>query len=143
MLRLQKRTYWIRFNSTFFNVVATCGAKYVANSCFAFEGSNDHYDSIVGCYAPNGDHAEKPLENGLKVNAKFISVYEDDPDNPGTPGIEIENVEVLMTDQGLYVYKVSNTISFGMKQIRLILSRFIQMVILMILVLYGSNSSKF
>lgn len=33
--------------------------------------------NIVGCYAPDGDHAEKVLENGLKANAAFISVFEE------------------------------------------------------------------
>jgi len=31
----------------------------------------------VGCYAPDGDHAEKVLENGLKANAAFISIFEE------------------------------------------------------------------
>ena len=31
----------------------------------------------MGCYAPDGDHAEKVLENGLKANAAFISIFEE------------------------------------------------------------------
>jgi len=42
----------------------------------------------------------------LKANVKVISLYEEDPDCKGEPGLELENVEVLMADQGLYVYKV-------------------------------------
>ena len=52
------------------------------------------------------------IENGLKANTGFISIYEsknagsktgDAP--PSSLGMEVENVEVLMTDQGLYIYK--------------------------------------
>ena len=35
----------------------------------------------MGCYSPDGDHAEKVLENGLKANAAFISVFEESKSN--------------------------------------------------------------
>lgn len=122
----QRRRYWVRLNNSFWKVAACCGKQ------------------ISGCYAPNGDHAEKGLENSLKANVCFLSLYEnvsgkgkkeaapakkkrknkkkkkqaeekeaeikeeDDDDEPeeDTPGTEIENIEVLFTDQGLYVFKL-------------------------------------
>lgn len=144
----QRRRYWIRMNNSFWKLAACCGKQ------------------ISGCYAPNGDHAEKPLENALKSNLCFISLYEnrpgkaktsktsaqnnsqsnstansneggkkkkkraknkkkngsegennpqnqeilqdEDDDEPeeDSPGLEIENMEVLFTDQGLYVFKL-------------------------------------
>jgi len=65
--------------------------------------------SIVGCYAPDGDHAEKPIENSLKSNLGFISVYDTDGVQPMSH--EIENAEVLFTDQGLFIYKVSSPVN--------------------------------
>jgi hypothetical protein len=65
--------------------------------------------AIAGCYAPDGDHCEKALENSLKPNAAFISVFECVKDELGdeVPSEkEIENAEVLFTDQGLFVYKI-------------------------------------
>eukprot|EP01125_Pyxidicula_operculata_P010404 TRINITY_DN3421_c1_g2_i2.p1 TRINITY_DN3421_c1_g2~~TRINITY_DN3421_c1_g2_i2.p1 ORF type:complete len:1774 (+),score=439.41 TRINITY_DN3421_c1_g2_i2:2-5323(+) len=86
-----KRYYWIRLNSKFFKTVSTCGSN------------------ISGCYAPNGDHAEKIVENSLKSNVAIISLYEEDRDHTGKDkqkGDEIENLEVIFTDQGMYVYKL-------------------------------------
>jgi len=54
--------------------------------------------SIVGCYAPSGDHCQKPLEAGLRANVMFIAVR-------GADGAEVESVEVLLTDQGLLCYQ--------------------------------------
>jgi ribosomal protein S18 acetylase RimI-like enzyme len=84
----QKRHYWCRLNNTFFNKAACCGK------------------SIVGCYAPDGDHAEKPIENALKANVTFISLFDESKENSRQLGTEIENVEVLFTDQGLYIFKL-------------------------------------
>lgn len=50
--------------------------------------------------------AEKVLENALKPNTAFVSLYEEDLDHKGQPGIELENIEVIFTDQGLYLYKL-------------------------------------
>jgi GNAT superfamily N-acetyltransferase len=50
--------------------------------------------------------AEKVLENALKPNTAFVSLYEEDPDRKGQPGVELENIEVIFTDQGLYLYKL-------------------------------------
>lgn len=121
----QRRRYWVRLNNSFLKVAACCGKQ------------------VAGCYAPNGDHAEKGLENALKANVCFLSLYEnvpgkgkkeapakkkkkknrknkkqaevkeekdndDEDDEPedDSPGIEIENIEVQFTDQGLYVFKL-------------------------------------
>jgi hypothetical protein len=54
----------------------------------------------------NLDHAEKPLENALKANVAFISLFDESKESSKVMGSEIENVEVLFTDQGLYIYKV-------------------------------------
>lgn len=78
---------------------------------------------ITGCYAPEGDHAEKLIENGLKANTGIISVYEakrttsvpaaavpkgqkggtqadkDKANDVPEIGGEIENIEVIFTDQ--------------------------------------------
>ena len=120
----QRRRYWVRLNNSFLKVAACCGKQ------------------VAGCYAPNGDHAEKGLENALKANVCFLSLYEnvpgkgkkeapakkkkkknrkgkkqveakeekdneeDDEPEDDSPGVEIENIEVQFTDQGLYVFKL-------------------------------------
>lgn len=65
--------------------------------------------SIAGCYAPNGDHAEKIVEDGLKANTAILSLYEEkrskDKESPEI-GNEIENIEVIFTDQGMFCYKI-------------------------------------
>lgn len=86
-------------------------------------------DSLVGCYAPDGVHSEKPIENAIKCNVSFISIFHEKPsfEHPSSKktvymffffGIttiylfaldlvnEIENVEILMTDQGMYVFNI-------------------------------------
>jgi hypothetical protein len=84
------RSYWVRFNNTFFRTASTSS------------------NQIVGCYAPDGDHCEKPLEIGMKANAAMISIFEESKEKgkEGTIGAEIENVEVLFTDQGMLVYQL-------------------------------------
>lgn len=118
----QRRRYWVRLNNSYWKVAACCGKQ------------------ISGCYAPNGDHAEKVLENSLKNNVCFMSLYESkkgsresskknkkkkaggkkkakkdeedaesddsDLDEEDGPGLELENIEVIYTDQGLYVFKL-------------------------------------
>jgi hypothetical protein len=124
----QRRRYWVRLNNTYWRVAACCGKQ------------------IAGCYAPNGDHAEKLLENSMKANVGIFSLYESNLSSTGGkkkkkqdaqkskkkkkkrggkrqnkqqeppedeeedldegPGLEIENIEVLFTDQGLYTFKL-------------------------------------
>ena len=54
---------------------------------------------IVGCYAPGQVHCEKPVEIGLRFGGGFLSIYSQ------PEGVELENSEIIFTDQGLYVYK--------------------------------------
>lgn len=120
LLPPQRRRYWVRLNNTFWNVAACCGKQ------------------IAGCYAPNGDHAEKALENAIKSNVAFMSLYESKSDGGASkkrknkakkqtkpadnaakedqseeeeeeedgPGLELENIEVIYTDQGVYCFKL-------------------------------------
>lgn len=55
----EKKRYWVRMNNKFFSTASCCSSN------------------IVGCYAPNGDHAEKPLEIALKSNVVMISLFEE------------------------------------------------------------------
>ena len=55
--------------------------------------------SITGCYAPDGYHCEKPLEAGLRCDQGFLALWDD------ATGIEIESIEVLLTEQGLLIYQ--------------------------------------
>lgn len=59
---------------------------------------------IAGCFAPDGTHAEKPIEDGLKAQWGIISLYEEG-EKEEDAGTEIENAEVLFADQGGYVFK--------------------------------------
>jgi hypothetical protein len=67
----QKKTYWARMNNTFLRCVGSTS------------------NSIVGCYAPDGDHCEKPIEIGIKANLAIISLFEEskDNENEGMKGI--------------------------------------------------------
>jgi len=56
-------------------------------------------ESIEGCYSPVGSHVEKPLEIALRVNSHVWSIRD------GENKTELENCEVLLTDQGSLVYK--------------------------------------
>ncbi|RUS35281.1 hypothetical protein BC938DRAFT_473208 [Jimgerdemannia flammicorona] len=58
-------------------------------------------DSIAGCYSPKGSHCERPLEIGFRCDSLLIRIL-DESDGVAK---EIENVETLMTDEGLYVFK--------------------------------------
>lgn len=58
----QKKKYWARFTSSFLNSVNSCSSN------------------IVGCYSPDGDHCEKPIEMGIKPNLAVISVFEEGKD---------------------------------------------------------------
>ena len=74
-----------------------------------FEGCSICKHSWAGCYAVDGDHAEKPIENAVKHTAAFISLFEErkDSDRDDLPNLEeLENVEVLLTDQGMYFYRL-------------------------------------
>ena len=108
----EKQRYKIRLQNSFLAGVTVCG------------------DHIIGCYAPNGWHAEKPIENALKCNVTFISVYKEEPTSKESTtkkeksegkgkekengreesekkerkwGPEIENAEVVFTDQGVSI----------------------------------------
>lgn len=64
---------------------------------------------IIGCYAPNGEHCERPLEVreeseiltcnvyltkiGIRADSGFLSIYDEN-------GIEIENCEILLCNEG-------------------------------------------
>ena len=96
----QTKKFIIRLHNTFFHSLTVCTAE----------------GGLAECYAPTGIHSEKPLENGLKVNAKFISIYEFHKKNQKQPlnyltikdviGKQLENVEVIYTDQGLFFYEI-------------------------------------
>lgn len=62
--------------------------------------------SWAGCYALDGDHAEKPIENAVKHSAAIISLFEERRDGDEGADPELENVEVLLTDQGMYFFKI-------------------------------------
>ncbi len=67
----QKKTYWARMNNTFLRCVGSSA------------------NNIVGCYAPEGDHCEKPIEIGIKANVAIISVFEENKDNEKKEGTRI------------------------------------------------------
>ena len=46
---LKPKMFRAKLNTNFFDCASCCGAQ------------------IVGCYAPNGDHCERPLEIGMIV----------------------------------------------------------------------------
>ena len=87
----QSKRFLVTLQRKFFDCVLCCG------------------DGISGCYAPNGVHAEKPLEIGLRVDAAIVSVVDEDHNT------EIENAEIVFTDQGAFIYKsyTYGTCSFG------------------------------
>jgi len=58
----------VRLNTSFLRTLSTCSGG-----------------GTSGCYAPDGVHAEKPIENALKCNAIFISIFEEkDPEKAAT-----------------------------------------------------------
>eukprot|EP01105_Mastigella_eilhardi_P007821 TRINITY_DN194_c5_g1_i1.p1 TRINITY_DN194_c5_g1~~TRINITY_DN194_c5_g1_i1.p1 ORF type:complete len:1733 (+),score=377.66 TRINITY_DN194_c5_g1_i1:121-5199(+) len=85
-----KAAYRVRLLTAFLQTCACCGR------------------AIVGCYAPDGDHAEKPLENALKANCAFASLGLAQGSSPSYTAYspEMENVELVFTDQGMLVYKL-------------------------------------
>jgi len=90
MDRSQKRRYRARVNNSFLKTASVSGR-----------------DS-VGDYSPNGDHCEKPLEMALKSNVAILSLFEmsDDAEKQEMIGTEIENMAVLLTDQGLLMFNL-------------------------------------
>ncbi|KAL5493303.1 hypothetical protein EMCRGX_G014460 [Ephydatia muelleri] len=74
------RTFSVRLNTSFFDCARCCGAH------------------IVGCYAPNGEHCERPLEIGLRRDSAFACIYDE-------AGLEIENLEMLFMHEGVYTFK--------------------------------------
>ena len=50
-------------------------------------------------HAPHPLSTQKPVEIGLRADAVLLSCRDE------ATGEELENVEGLMTDQGLYIYK--------------------------------------
>jgi hypothetical protein len=81
----QRKEYVARFSLSSLSTFSCCGPQ------------------IVGCYAPDGDHCEKPLEIGLKSNQALLSIFDENIEGKPT---EIENAEVLFTDQGMFVFKI-------------------------------------
>lgn len=75
-------------------------------------------NSIVGCYAPDGDHAEKPLENAIKANCAFASLSEDKPEAQ-----EMENLEVFF-----FYYSYVNMYSCYIQTKEFLCIRYIQTV---------------
>ena len=47
--KLKPKTFTVKINIKFFDCASCCGSQ------------------IIGCYAPNGDHCERPLEIGKKL----------------------------------------------------------------------------
>ena len=107
-LRIQKHSetkdketkrFVMRIHNSFFHSLSLCSEEGLLSEC----------------YAPTGIHAEKPLENGLKANAKFVSVYEhtekyskgkNDVVVGDVVGKQLENAEIIYTDQGMYFYRI-------------------------------------
>ena len=73
-------TFIATVNTNFFDCAKCCGSQ------------------IVGCYSPSGVHCERPLEIGIRQDSAFASIY-DETDT------EIENCELLFTDQGVYLFR--------------------------------------
>eukprot|EP00117_Sycon_ciliatum_P014808 scpid13882/ scgid3890/ len=71
-----------------FSVVLHTSLFHTAQTCSG---------GIIGCYAPNGEHCERPLEIGLRADNALASIYLD--------GMEIENVELVFGEEGTLVYK--------------------------------------
>jgi len=82
--KLKPMKFTAKINLKFFDCAACCGPQ------------------IIGCYAPNGDHCERPLEIGLRHDSAFASIYDES-------GLEIENAELLFMDQGILVYRAYST----------------------------------
>eukprot|EP00727_Mastigamoeba_balamuthi_P010806 m51a1_g6348 putative C-tail anchored protein (1629) ;mRNA; r:72962-79031 len=83
------KTFVLRLNHSFFACSSCCGP------------------AIVGCYAPQGDHAEKPVENALSARAAFVSLYERGDD--GADSDELENAEILLSDSAAIVLRAYST----------------------------------
>jgi hypothetical protein len=77
---VQPKTFVAVLHTSFFDCARCCGPK------------------LIGCYAPTGEHCERPLEIGMRQDSGFISIYDE-------KGDEIENCELLLADEGVYVYK--------------------------------------
>ncbi|XP_065061836.1 uncharacterized protein LOC135688772 isoform X1 [Rhopilema esculentum] len=78
--KLKRTEFTIKLNIKFFDCARCCGTN------------------IIGCYAPNGDHCERPLEIGMRCDSAFASIYDE-------AGEEIENAEMLFMDQGAFIYR--------------------------------------
>lgn len=77
---MKPKSFKVAINMLFFDCAKCCGPQ------------------IVGCYAPNGEHCERPLEIGVRCDSGIISIYDE-------TGIEIENAEILLTQEGVYLFK--------------------------------------
>jgi hypothetical protein len=72
-------------------------AATLAHSVFDVDCSH-----VAGCYQPTGCHAEKPLEVGLRADMTMLSITDES-------GAEIENAELLLCDEALFVFKAYST----------------------------------
>jgi hypothetical protein len=93
---IQTKKFVVQVHSSFFRSIALCS----------------NTGPLAECYAPTGPHAEKPMENALKISSKFVSIYEQrTPSQAGTVAIgemlgeEVENAEIIYTDQGVFFYR--------------------------------------
>lgn len=82
----EKKTFIATLHRSLFHCARSCGSN------------------ITGCYAPDGVHAERPIEDGLKAQWGIISLYEG-RNKGSTTKTEIENVEIFFSDQGGYIFK--------------------------------------
>ncbi|XP_064383534.1 uncharacterized protein LOC135332129 isoform X2 [Halichondria panicea] len=77
---VKPKTFTVTLNTSFFNCARCCGPQ------------------IIGCYAPNGEHCERPLEIGMRCDSGIASICDES-------GLEIENAEILFTHEGAYFFK--------------------------------------
>jgi hypothetical protein len=77
---VKPKTFTIALNTHFFDCARCCGAQ------------------IIGCYAPNGEHCERPLEIGIRTDSAIASIDDE-------TGLEIENAEIFFTPEGAYLFK--------------------------------------
>jgi hypothetical protein len=90
---LKPQTFKCVLNTSFLDCMSCCGSN------------------IIGCYAPNGEHCERPLEIGMRHDSAIISIYD-------ASNVELENVEVLFCEEGMYVFKsYSNGHPFDTSQV--------------------------
>ncbi|XP_065897600.1 uncharacterized protein [Dysidea avara] len=77
---VKPKKFTVALNTNFFDSARCCGSQ------------------IIGCYAPTGEHCERPLEIGLRCDSAVASIYNES-------NTEIENCEIMFTHEGAYIYK--------------------------------------